>query len=120
MQRSMVPDDQTFGDWLRSELARRGMTMTALANEMGVSQAAVSRWVAGLRSPDVESSERMALVLGVPPEVVVEKAGHRRFHADRLAVLRGELAGIEAEFRELRRCVVELETRKEEIEAEIA
>jgi len=61
-----------FGEWLAREFKARGMTMAEGARQIGVSQAAVSNWVRGQRRPDTGSIGRLADVLGLPVEVVLD------------------------------------------------
>jgi transcriptional regulator with XRE-family HTH domain len=55
----------TFGEWLKEELDQRGLSMSAFAERIGVSQPAVSNWIAGKRLPDVASAAKIARALDV-------------------------------------------------------
>lgn len=65
-----------FGSWLRSELKRRRITMRDLANELEVNPTSVSRWASGTRTPDIGTMARIASILNVDPEVLLERTGH--------------------------------------------
>ena len=54
-----------FSDNLRDILIEEGITQRDLADEMGVSEAAVSRYVKGERIPDLKSLINMSFVLGM-------------------------------------------------------
>jgi transcriptional regulator with XRE-family HTH domain len=86
-----------FGDWLRAEIKRRDLTITQFAEVAGVTQAAVSRWLGGQRRPDVASTQRIALALGLPAEVVLEMAGHEIVGVQQLDTLQRELVRLQAE-----------------------
>lgn len=110
---------EAFGDWLRAQLANHGLTMTELAERMGVSQASVSRWISNQRHPEHDSLERLAVILDVPVDVVLERAGRRRFPDERIAALLEEQASIEVEARKLQDRIVAIAVRSREIAAEI-
>lgn len=69
--------DDTFGDWLRVQMARRGFSQTELAERVGTTQSVVSRWVRNERVPDPSSCDRIADALGLDIDVVLAAAGHR-------------------------------------------
>ena len=51
-------------------LFERGVTRTALARELGVSVASVSRWASGNRRPSLETIRQMAALLGVSEQEI--------------------------------------------------
>lgn len=55
-----------FGGALRQSLTSSGMSQSELARQIGTTQAAVYNWVAGRHLPMVETTARMADVLGDP------------------------------------------------------
>ncbi len=60
-----------LADNLRSTRLARGMTQSALAEALGVSDRAVSRWERGDSSPDVTLLARLAVVLGVSADALL-------------------------------------------------
>lgn len=56
-----------FAEWLSAELARRGWTNAELARRVGVSEAAVSKWLGGAK-PDAHNLVALAEVFVVPVE----------------------------------------------------
>ncbi|MCS7241105.1 LexA family protein [Candidatus Caldatribacterium sp.] len=59
-----------FREWLRGKLKERGLTQLELARLSGVSQAAISRWLRGVREPDEESIVKVARALGAGEEEI--------------------------------------------------
>lgn len=53
---------------LEENLERRGWSQTDLAERLGVSTAAVSRWLSGERTPSLEMAFRIEELLGIPAE----------------------------------------------------
>lgn len=73
-----------FGRWLRGQLARREMSMTAFASKIGVSHSSVSLWLDGKRVPTPRSIEKIADVFaGVDQDMLLTLAGHRPRDLDR-------------------------------------
>ena len=62
-----------FPDRLRFCRRQRGLTQEQLAEAMGVSVAAVSKWELGQRTPELERVFRMTLIFGVPIEEIVQR-----------------------------------------------
>ena len=90
-----------FGDWLKSELVERRISMAELARMMHVNPGAVSRWASNQRLPDPESCRRIALALGISQNLVLEKAGHESVRDLRADQLRQEIAALDAQRDEL-------------------
>ena len=113
-----------FGEWLRSEIERRDLSISEFARRIGVSHGTVSRWLSATRRPDADSAGRIARALGVPPVVVLDMLGQRQSpttqteHLEqRLGRLHAERAGLQDETRqrELRRQQLEREIHELEI-----
>lgn len=60
-----------LSDNIRRIRVERGMTQSALAEALGVSDRAVSRWERGVSSPDVTLLHRLALVLSVSTDALL-------------------------------------------------
>ncbi|MCW5876495.1 MAG: helix-turn-helix transcriptional regulator [Anaerolineales bacterium] len=65
----------TFADWLQSELQERSWNPAELARRSGVSNAHISRTLAGLVQPGPEALRKIARALSVPSDLVFDKAG---------------------------------------------
>lgn len=83
---------QSFGGWLRHELARRHMRQADLARRMQASTGAVSDWVNDRTLPSPASVDRIADVLMVDVDEALAIAGHRPVrYRDDLEQFRAEL-----------------------------
>ncbi|MBP5230533.1 MAG: helix-turn-helix domain-containing protein [Clostridia bacterium] len=51
----------------------RGMSQQTLADELFVSRDLVSKWETGRRRPDYPALERIAAVLGISPDVLIDR-----------------------------------------------
>ena len=60
-------------DQIRFYRRQEGLTQEQLAEAMGVSVAAVSKWELGQRTPELERVFRMTLIFGVPIEEIVQR-----------------------------------------------
>lgn len=67
-----------FGDWLKSVMERRGWANKDLAAALDTDSGTVSRWRNNRRVPDPASCELLAEALGVDPDIVLVRAGHRK------------------------------------------
>ena len=65
----------TFPDWLRHQLNRRGWSQAEFARQLGVKPGVVSHWFKG-RRPSPASCDKIADVLGMQPSDVLRAAGH--------------------------------------------
>lgn len=63
---------QTFGAMLAALRKEKGMTQLELADQMGVTDKAVSKWERDLSFPDVSSLPRLAEILGVSVEELMQ------------------------------------------------
>ncbi|WP_308623085.1 helix-turn-helix transcriptional regulator [uncultured Enorma sp.] len=63
---------QSFGSTIAALRKEKGMTQLDLAREMGVTDKAVSKWERDLSFPDVASLPKLALVLGVSVDELLE------------------------------------------------
>ena len=63
-----------IGDLISAERKRKGLTQQKLADLMGVTDKAVSKWERNLSYPDVASLSRLAEVLDIPLETLLNTA----------------------------------------------
>jgi len=68
--------DDTFVQWVLTELDDRGWSQRELARRAGISAAAVNQILTEQRQPTAEFSIAIARALRVPPEAVLRRAGH--------------------------------------------
>lgn len=61
-----------FGENLRSERQRKGITQKLLAEKAGVSTAAIAQYELGTKSPSIVTAERIAEALGVRLEKLLK------------------------------------------------
>lgn len=66
-----------FGAWLESQLLARDMSQAELARRLGAANGTISSWVNNRRVPVPQSCRKIASVLHVPYDTVLEAAGHR-------------------------------------------
>lgn len=70
--------NQSLGTMIRTLRTERGMTQLDLARQMGVTDKAVSKWERDLSIPDVSSLPRLAELLGVSVEELLQAKGVAR------------------------------------------
>lgn len=75
-------DAQTFGEWLKHQLARRQISQAEFARRTGVTATAVSLWLADKRKPDALSCDKIAEALFVSRDEVLARAGLRPVEHD--------------------------------------
>ncbi len=103
-----------FGEWLRAEMAEKGITQAVLAKPAGLTQQAVSRWVRGLARPEgAGTMKAIAAALGVPIQEVVDRVEEAEVPAAQGAAARQEQEReLREEFAELRERLAALEAEK--------
>lgn len=69
--------ENTFGPWLRRQLARREMKQADFARRAGASPGMVSGWINCKRLPNHESADRIADALAVDRDDVLALVGIR-------------------------------------------
>lgn len=74
--------EQTFGSMLARLRREQGMTQLELAEKMGVTDKAVSKWERDLSFPDVGSIPKLAELLNVSADTLLQvKTGKKKFPA---------------------------------------
>lgn len=66
--------NRSMGEIISTLRKERGMTQRELAEKLNVTDKAVSKWERGLSCPDVSSLPKLAEVLGVPVETLLDAA----------------------------------------------
>ena len=64
--------EKTLGTMIAELRKQRGMTQLELAEQMGVTDKAVSKWERGLSCPDIHSILKLAEVLGISVEDLMQ------------------------------------------------
>jgi transcriptional regulator with XRE-family HTH domain len=72
----MTPRSDHFARWLETTMSSRGLSQAAIAREVGVADAQVSRWRRGQVTPSVRHLQRIADVFGVPRVDLDRMAGY--------------------------------------------
>lgn len=63
---------KTFGNQIASMRREKGMTQSELAEKMGVTDKAVSKWERDLSCPDVSSIPRLAEIFGISVDELMQ------------------------------------------------
>lgn len=71
--------NEIFSKNLLSILERRGMNQTELAEKMGVSDAAVSYWLSGAKTPRMDKLVKLAKLLNVTIHTLTDEHGFEEF-----------------------------------------
>ena len=87
---------QTFGSMIAQLRKQRGMTQLELAEQMGVTDKAVSKWERDLSFPDVSSLPRLAEIFEVSVDDLMGVAGQEEAGKDPGALADTILKGISA------------------------
>jgi transcriptional regulator with XRE-family HTH domain len=65
-----------LADLIRATMRERGLTQSAAAEELGVPQSILNRWLSGQHVPSAQHCPRVAAFLGVRRDDVMKMAGH--------------------------------------------
>ena len=71
---------QTFGNLIASLRKEHGMTQLELAEQMGVTDKAVSKWERDLSFPDVNSLPRLAEIFGISVDELMQVKNGTHVH----------------------------------------
>ncbi len=69
-------DKQTMGALIAEKRKAQGMTQRDLAERLGVTDKAVSKWERDLSCPDISAISKLAQVLGITVEELLAGQGH--------------------------------------------
>ena len=72
----MTDPSNLFAQWLEASMQSRGLSQAAVAREVGVADAQVSRWRRGQVTPTVRYLQRIADTFGVPRAQLDRMAGY--------------------------------------------
>ena len=72
----MSKEDFPLVSFIKELMRRRKRLPSQLAQELGISHATVSRWLAGKDVPSTGSCRKLAVYSGVPLEKILSIAGH--------------------------------------------
>lgn len=112
----------SVGDQIRAARKARGMTQAALANAVGVTQGALTKWELGQNEPSLDKLARLSEVLGAPlgaipienipsppplPPVEAVALGHGAT-ATNGGDLAGQLAQIRADLADIKTLLIKL------------
>lgn len=68
---------EEYGAYIKAKRVENGLTQAEVANKLGISQQAYSRYEKGTREPDFEHIVKIADVLGFPPGEFLNEAARR-------------------------------------------
>ena len=87
-------NDYSFGNYLSDLRRRAGMTQRALAQQLGVTDKAVSKWENGAAKPTTNTIRMLAHLLGVSVEALLEaKEEARKVEMNKIVITGGPCAG---------------------------
>lgn len=86
----MTDDAPAFGDWLRTELDKRGWTLAEFARRLGTWNSLISKWLNNVQRPRPAQCHQIAAALGIDPDLVLDAAGHRPTDIDAPGIVRHE------------------------------
>lgn len=72
----MVPRWRECGALIKEERLKQNMKQADLANKLDKSASLISRWEKGERRPNQASLLQLAMIFGVPIQVLQQKAGY--------------------------------------------
>ena len=78
---------ETFSTQLKSLLKKTGFSQRFLADKLNTTEATVSRYVAGVRTPNIETAVALADIFGVSMDTlvgVIPKDGSRSYPDERI------------------------------------
>jgi len=78
---------KTLGTMIAQLRKQQGMTQLELAGKMSVTDKAVSKWERDLSCPDINSLPKLAEVLGVTVEELMQSQSARQTSGDRLSAI---------------------------------
>ena len=88
-------DTKTLGATIAELRKQHGMTQAELADKMGVTDKAVSKWERDLSCPDISSLPRLAELFGVSADELLRvKTGEKSKNAQLMKIADGALAGV--------------------------
>jgi transcriptional regulator with XRE-family HTH domain len=78
MERETDLNEQTFADWLVTNMRKHGLSQADVARALEVDPAAVSRWVSGRSYPIRQFRQMLAVGFDIPEEQVPGRYSGRR------------------------------------------
>ena len=71
-KKASSPERRTLGENIRAHRVRCGMTQEFVAESLGVSRQAVSKWESGASDPSTSNLFALARLFGVSPETLLQ------------------------------------------------
>ena len=75
-------NDYEFGNYIYDLRKKAGLSQSELAAQLGVTNKAVSKWENGKAKPSTDTIRKLANLLGVAVETLLEKKKGRGTYAD--------------------------------------
>lgn len=74
-ERQAAPIRRSLGETIKAHRTRCGMSQELLAEKLGVSRQAVSKWETGTAEPSTSNLLALAKAFGIPPEELLRDLG---------------------------------------------
>lgn len=87
-------DDYEFGNFIFQHRSRIGLTQSEMAERLGVSNKAVSKWETGKSKPTTNTLRKLAALFGLSVDVLLEiREGARNVEITKIVITGGPCAG---------------------------
>ena len=87
-------NDYAFGNYLYELRRRAGLTQKEMAQQLGVTNKAVSKWETGRSKPTTNALRKMAVLFGISVERLLEiREGARQMDITKIVITGGPCAG---------------------------
>ena len=87
-------NDYEFGNYIYSQRTRAGFTQNELADQLGVTNKAVSKWETGKSKPTTDTLRKIAVLFGLAIEELLKiREGERKMEITKIVITGGPCAG---------------------------
>ena len=87
-------NDYEFGNYIYSQRTRAGFTQNELADQLGVTNKAVSKWETGKSKPTTDTLRKIAVLFGFSIEELLKiREGERKMEITKIVITGGPCAG---------------------------
>ena len=94
LSEGIAMNDYAFGNYLYELRRRAGLTKKEMAQQLGVTNKAVSKWETGRSKPTTDALRKMAVLFGISVERLLEiRGGARQMDITKIVITGGPCAG---------------------------